>query len=155
MAPKYLIDTNIFIEILLAREKRESCKQFLYSNKNLLALSDFSLHAIGIILFKYGKHDVFKKFLEDVMRIVSLVSLPLDRYSLVAEFSREKNLDFDDAYQCAVASYHDLIIVTMDRHFDRVRDRCSVVFISKVTLLILSLILEFFVYRSILSLLHI
>lgn len=62
----FLADTNIFLEILLGQEKKENCKRFLSDNIGNLAITDFSLHSIGIILFKYGKLDVFNKFIEDI-----------------------------------------------------------------------------------------
>lgn len=46
----YLIDTNIFLEILLNQDKKEICKNFLSENFNLLHISDFSIHSIGVIL---------------------------------------------------------------------------------------------------------
>ena len=47
----YLIDTNIFLEVLLTQEKKETCKKFLDENIKNLYISDFSLHSIGVILF--------------------------------------------------------------------------------------------------------
>jgi len=38
-------------------------------------------------------------------------------------------MDFDDSYQVAVAKYHDLKIVTMDRYFKQVADEVEVKFI--------------------------
>lgn len=62
----HLIDTNIFLEILLKQEKKETCKEFLEKNKSNLYISDFSLHSIGVILFKNKKEDSFLKFLNDL-----------------------------------------------------------------------------------------
>ena len=50
----YLIDTNIFLEVLLSQEKMDICKKILDSNIGNQYLSDFSLHSIGVILFKNG-----------------------------------------------------------------------------------------------------
>ena len=47
----YLIDTNVFLEVLLAQEKKQICKDFLKVNIEKLNISDFSLHSIGVILF--------------------------------------------------------------------------------------------------------
>jgi hypothetical protein len=49
----YLIDTNIFLEILLDQTKKAACKTFLDKHSGQLALSDFSLHSIGVIAFRY------------------------------------------------------------------------------------------------------
>jgi uncharacterized protein len=39
----FLVNTNIFLEILLAQEKREICKEFLEVNSGNIYISDFSL----------------------------------------------------------------------------------------------------------------
>ena len=73
----FLVDTNIFLEILLGRAKKESCKGFLEKNMGELSITDFSLHSIGVILFRYHKKALFDDFIKDVMPKVDLLSLPL------------------------------------------------------------------------------
>jgi len=46
----YLLDTNIFLEILLGQDKKEVCKKFLETHIGEIFISDFSLHSIGVIL---------------------------------------------------------------------------------------------------------
>ena len=75
---------------------------------------------IGVVLFKYGKEDVFQKFVEDVMSNVKFLSLPLELYGDVVSARKSLNLDFDDAYQYTLAKYHGLKIVTMDKDVDRI-----------------------------------
>jgi len=48
----YLIDTNIFLEILLKQDKSEACKTFLDKNTDAINISDFTFHSIGVILFR-------------------------------------------------------------------------------------------------------
>jgi len=48
----YLVDTNIFLEVILGQEKKEACKNFLNTHIGYLYISDFSLHSIGVILLK-------------------------------------------------------------------------------------------------------
>jgi predicted nucleic acid-binding protein len=43
----FLFDTNIFLEILLGQEKKETCKELLNNNIGNIFISDFSLHSIG------------------------------------------------------------------------------------------------------------
>jgi len=57
-----------------------------------------------------------------------VLSLPVERYSEVVFARKNLNLDFDDAYQYAVAKHYGLKIVTMDRDFGRVTD-VEVIFI--------------------------
>ncbi|MCW3132476.1 MAG: PIN domain-containing protein [Candidatus Methanospirare jalkutatii] len=124
----FLVDTNIFLEILLGQDKKEECKKFLEDNVGDFVITDFTLHSIGVILFRYGKEDVFEEFVEDVVTNSEVLSLPVERYSEVVFARKNLNLDFDDAYQYAVAKHYRLKIVTMDRDFGRVTD-VEVIFI--------------------------
>ena len=118
----FLVDTNVFLEILLKRDKREDCKKFLDNNIGNLNITDFSLHSIGVILFRYGKEEVFRKFVEDIMPNIKLLSLPMEQYREVVNVRKSLNLDFDDAYQYSVAKYYGLKVITMDRDFERIKD---------------------------------
>ena len=118
----FLVDTNVFLEILLGQDKKETCKRFLDDNAGNLNISDFSLHSIGVILFRYNKEDVFQRFIQDVMPQVRLLSLPIDFYGEVISARKSQKLDFDDAYLYRVAKYHDLRVVTMDKDFERTGD---------------------------------
>ena len=118
----FLVDTNIFLEILLKRNKKEKCKSFLEKHKGELNITDFSLHSIGVILFKYNKENIFLKFLQDIFPEINLLSLPEDKYNEIVNTKKELKLDFDDAYQYSIAKYYGLKIATMDRDFKKVRD---------------------------------
>ena len=118
----FLADTNIFLEILLGQDKKEECKRFLINNIGKLGITDFSLHSIGVILFRYNKEDIFQKFVEDVMPDTRLLSLPMELYSDVVNVRKSLNLDFDDAYQYSTAKYYDLQVVTMDKDFEKIED---------------------------------
>lgn len=118
----YLIDTNIFLEILLKQKKKEKCKKFLNANAGRLHLSDFTLHSIGVILFREGKTNAFGKFIADTMPNTKLLSLPIEGYQNVITAKNQLRLDFDDAYQYSVAKYYDLRPVTMDDDFKRIKD---------------------------------
>ena len=76
----FLVDTNIFLEILLGQDKKEDCKKFLNENIRSLNITDFTLHSIGIILFRYGKENIFQKFFEDMLPYIKLLSLPIKLY---------------------------------------------------------------------------
>lgn len=113
----FLADTNIFLEILLGQDKKEECKRFLINSNGNLCITDFSLHSIGVILFRFNKEDIFQKFIEDVMPVIRLLSLPTELYKGVVNVRKNLNLDFDDAYQYIAAKYYDLQVVTMDKDF--------------------------------------
>lgn len=118
----FLVDTNVFLEILLSQDKKEHCKMFLNNNIGILNITDFSFHSIGVILFRYAKEDIFQKFIEDVMPNIQLVSLPIKLYMEVINAKRNLNLDFDDAYQYSTAKYYELTVATMDKDFKKIKD---------------------------------
>jgi predicted nucleic acid-binding protein len=118
----FLVDTNIFLEILLTQDKKAICKKFLDKNIGNLHITDFSLHSIGVILFRYNKEAVFHKFVGDVLPNTKFLSLPMSLYGEIVDARKKLNLDFDDAYQYNVARYYGLKVVTMDRDFERIND---------------------------------
>jgi len=81
-------------------------------NVGSLFISDFSLHSIGVILFRNNKEDIFKKFLKDIIPNLEITTLPKMSYEDLAEVKKKLGLDFDDAYQYQVAKERDLKIVT-------------------------------------------
>ena len=93
-------------------------------DKNIenLNITNFSLHSIGVILFRYGKEDIFWKFVEDVIQNVTLLTSPMELYRDVVNARKSMKLDFDDAYQYSIANYYGLSAVTMDKDFEKIRD---------------------------------
>ena len=119
---KALLDTNIFLEIILSQEKAEEAKALLLkSTEQELFITDYSLHSIGLLLFRKKQHDAFRLFVEDVLLNggVRLLSLQPSEMNLVALASQRFGLDFDDSYQYAVADRHHLVLVSFDSDFQR------------------------------------
>ena len=125
----YLIDTNIFLEVLLTQEKKEVCKDFLDNNIENLKISDFSFHSIGVILFRNKKDGVFVEFANDIIPKIEIVTLTIETYKELAKTKKKVGLDFDDAYQFHIAKEHGLTILTMDTDFNKVKDEIDVVFL--------------------------
>lgn len=102
----YLLDTNIWLERLLAQSQSEVVGQLLDGlSSDQLLMSDFTLHSIGVILSRLGEGAVFIQFVQDVLidGEVGLVGLaPAAMQQLVTVTGRYQ-LDFDDAYQYVVA----------------------------------------------------
>jgi predicted nucleic acid-binding protein len=94
----FLIDTNIFLEILLKQDKSKSCKAFLDNNIGAIHLSDFTLHSIGVILFRLKEEQIFHDFISDTLHKMDLLSLPKDKYTKIIETNEEIGIDFDDSY---------------------------------------------------------
>ncbi|MFQ5816240.1 MAG: PIN domain nuclease, partial [Candidatus Hydrothermarchaeaceae archaeon] len=63
----YLIDTNIFLEVMLSRSKGRECEGFLdplKSGEKRGFVTDFSIHSIIVIMGSYGKKRELKEFLK-------------------------------------------------------------------------------------------
>lgn len=118
----HLVDTNIWLELLLAQERAEDVREFLSRmDTRRLAITEFTLYSIGLILLRLKKPDALNQFIADVVISggVNVIRLsPLDFSGIIAYAARFM-LDFDDAYQYAAAEKHDLVIVSFDSDFDR------------------------------------
>jgi predicted nucleic acid-binding protein len=117
----YLIDTNIWLELLLEQERSKECRIFFEKiDSKLLFISEFSLYSMGVILFKLKKESVFDDFLEYLFKSeISIARLSLKDMKQLVLIKQKFNLDFDDAYQYVVAEKFDLIIVSFDSDFDK------------------------------------
>ena len=124
----YLLDTNIFLEILLDQEKKLICQEFISKNSDKIAISDFSFHSIAVILFRYKKHLILKEFYTDIIFKIRLLNLPKSAYKSLIDNTSKVELDFDDMYQYSIAKHFNLEIVTMDTDFEKVSD-LKVIFI--------------------------
>lgn len=129
MAIMHLIDTNIFLEILLAQEKGNLCKKFLNANIGSLYISDFSLHSIGVILFRNNREESYRNFINDILPNIRIAALPKRAYEDLFEIRKYLGFDFDDAYQYGIAREYDLQIVTMDRDFEKADGEINIVFL--------------------------
>ena len=125
----YIVDTNIFLEILLEQEKKEICKNFLESHIGEISISDFSLHSIGVILFKYDKVKLFSTFLEDTLDKLDILTLSKERYQKIIEISEQYKLDFDDSYQFLLSQENEITLATQDNDFKIVDKVISILFL--------------------------
>jgi len=81
---KLLLDTNIFLEIILDQEKSPDAKALLSkSEENEFFISDYSLHSIGLLLFGLKQHDVFRQFLMDMMINVGVIMISLSVENMI------------------------------------------------------------------------
>ena len=119
---RLLIDTNLFLEIILEQENAEQAKSLLQrTREHEFFITDYSLHSIGLLLFRRRQHDAFKNFLRDltVRAGITVISVSTDQMEAVIDASEKFRLDFDDAYQYVAAEEQGLILVSFDADFDR------------------------------------
>ncbi len=122
MAVVLLLDTNIFLEILLEQDRSKACKELLRKNLGEMYISDFTLHSIGVILFKQNEDELFLKFITDILHKIQLLSLPRNKYITVVSNRKKYKLDFDDSYQLSVCKHFGLKLITMDHDFKKIED---------------------------------
>ncbi len=119
---KLLLDTNVFLEILLEQERADEARTLLKkTSEHEFFLSDFSLHSIGLMLFRQKRHIAFEQFVKDMLLDagVTLTGLFPEDMMAVTDAAQRFNLDFDDAYQYAAAAKSGLTLVSFDGDFDR------------------------------------
>jgi len=120
----YLVDTNIFLEVLLARKRKSECKKFLKFLKDGRIegiVTDFTVHSIIVLMDHFKKLDKLKVFLSSLRGYKGLhvyTTSLMDELNAV-DIALENGLDMDDAIQYAVAlKFNVKAIVSFDRHFD-------------------------------------
>ena len=61
---RLLIDTNVFLEIILEQQNARQAKELLQETaEHEFFITDYSLHSIGVLLFRRRQHAAFKSFL--------------------------------------------------------------------------------------------
>lgn len=120
----FLIDTNIFLEVMLGRPKGQACIQFLNlvkAGSYRAAVTDFSIYSIMIILNASGKLRELKVFLSSLSayRGLTLYAMSLEDKLAAVEYATERKFDVDDALQYTSAKRLGVeAILSLDRHFD-------------------------------------
>jgi predicted nucleic acid-binding protein len=118
----FLVDTNVWLELLLEQKKAKDVRGFLGSvDSNLLFITDFAFHSIEIVLTELEHIEALLQFVQDTFLdgAVHLIHLkPSDIKSIVAVMN-DFNLDFDDAYQYVAAEQYGLTIISFDSDFNR------------------------------------
>jgi predicted nucleic acid-binding protein len=118
----YLVDTNVWLELLLEQEKEAEVRQFFQDvEARLLSITDFSLYSIGIILTKLKKDEYFKDFLSDTIEDSGVIRICLDIVDLkqLITVRQRYQLDFDDSYQYVSAEKYKYSIISFNSDFDR------------------------------------
>ncbi|MCR4392068.1 MAG: PIN domain-containing protein [Candidatus Acetothermia bacterium] len=118
----YLLDSNIFLELLLDQDRADEVERLLRSiPRERLHISEFSLYSVGIVLFRCKLFDVFVRFVEDLIITggVRLLRLSAKDARELAQIAQRFGLDFDDAYQYVVAERYGLTIISFDDDFER------------------------------------
>ncbi|MBC8527093.1 MAG: PIN domain-containing protein [Candidatus Cloacimonetes bacterium] len=116
----YLADTNIFLHILLKKEKYQQVLNFLKGNYEIY-ITEFSLYSICILLSKLKEFDLLNIFVSDIIScdFITIIGIEPEEIKKIVEIERNYNLDFDDAYQYYIALREDITIVSYDKDFEK------------------------------------
>ena len=125
----HLIDTNIFLEILLGDSKAGVCSSFISSHRGDLYITDFSINSIGVVTNRLKKVELFEIFLRDILPHIHIARLPEFSYEALLEAIKGNGLDFDDAYQFIASREYGLTLVTLDKDFRKVEKEHPVIFL--------------------------
>jgi len=123
----YLVDTNIFLEVLLSQRRKDECKKFLgmlRDGKVEGVVTDFTIHSIIVLMDGFGKLGELKVFLSSLTAYKGLYVYTTSIFDEVdaIEVAEKNSLDMDDAIQYVVAlSINADAIVSFDRDFDNLR----------------------------------
>lgn len=119
----YLIDTNIFLEILLEQSKSLECEKllnFVKRSKSSFYVSAFALHSIEVLMVRNKKIKQLREFLSFISnsKIIRVDTATFDEQNIL-ETMEKQQLDFDDALQVYLCQKHNLKIISYDKHFDK------------------------------------
>ena len=118
----YLIDTNIFLEILLEQEKSKECETLINKTiqNNDFYVSSFTIHSIEVIMLRNNKINKLMEFLLDLneSKIIRIETNSEDELNVLSSMKKFK-LDFDDSLQSYLCEKHNLKIISFDKHFDK------------------------------------
>jgi predicted nucleic acid-binding protein len=123
----YLVDTNIFLEVLLSRAKKEECKsllRLLRDGKKNGIVTDFTIHSIIVIMGSLSKIKELKTFL---LSILAYKGLHIYHTTIAdevnaTEMATEQELDMDDAIQYSTAlSTNAEAVISFDKHFNNLK----------------------------------
>jgi len=123
----YLVDTNIFLEVLLSRDKKEECKKLLRAlrdGKEKGIVTDFTVHSVIVIMDHFKKLRELKTFLSSLTAYkgLSIYNTTITDEVKATEIAIKQNLDMDDAIQYSIAlSTNADAIVSFDKHFDNLK----------------------------------
>jgi len=123
----FLVDTNVFLEVLLSQTRKEESERFLSQikdGKKIGVVTDFTIHSIIVIMSSLNKISELKTFLTS---LAAYKGLKIYHTTLADEIDASEialcqKLDMDDAIQYSIAlSLNVEAIISFDKHFDNLK----------------------------------
>lgn len=121
-----VVDTNIFLEFLLGQERADDCLsaiESLMTTEEEAYISSFSLHSIEVILLRKNLVKELKAFLSalEYFLFIQVYYTSVKEEKEVLDAMSKTGLDFDDAVQYYIARKLKAGLLTLDKHFDKVK----------------------------------
>jgi len=124
----FLIDANIFLEVELDQERADECATFLQKVKEGVIealVTDFTVDGIALVIERHGRPPAdIKNFLEgiSVYRGLTVYHVRFAEKLQVPKLMVTHGLGYEDSIQLqAMLSNQITEVVSLDRHFDRVK----------------------------------
>ena len=117
---RHLVDTNVWLQPMLGQVDAAECDAYLtVPRADVLVISAFALHSVGIVCVKRKLYDEYDNFVAGVRTsgLVEVIALTSADLPQVTDAARQYGLDLDDAYQYVVAETHNFQIVSCDNDF--------------------------------------
>ena len=118
-----LLDTNIFLEMLLRQQRAEECRLMLERlsvSGVAIALTTFALYSIELNLEQHGREDLLAPFLTDCKNgNFLLMTTQFHDEENILSIIGQQQLDFDDAHQYWAAKKLGARLVSFDADFDK------------------------------------
>ena len=118
-----LLDTNIFLELLLDQKRATECEELLQlisKEKTEAAVTHFAVHAVEAVIDDPKSLATFLGNLEHSAGL-SIYDTNLSDEMAAALITQKIDLDFDDRLQYYVAKKLGVdALVSFDKHFDKV-----------------------------------
>ncbi len=117
-----LLDTNVFLELLLGQSRADDCEALLSAvSKGRIeaVITHFTVHAVEAVLGSGEPILTFLRNLDNSLGLTVFETGVADEMS-AAMLTERESLDFDDALQYYVAKRLGVeAIVSYDKHFDK------------------------------------
>jgi len=95
----YLVDTNVWLERILDQARSDEVGRFLsHIPSERLAISDFALHSIGVVLSRLNRMEAFLRLVQDAFLdgAVTIVRLDPEDFPRVVSLQAAFSLDFPE-----------------------------------------------------------
>lgn len=119
---KYLIDTSVWLEVLLNQDSADEARDLFADLLNHeIAISDFALHSLTIVLRGLDERETLVLMVDNMLTRynIEIVTLEPSDMKDVYDACEDYGLDVDDAYQYVAAKKSGYTLISFDRDFNR------------------------------------